>query len=131
MTNQEMLQAYRAAVIDLEELSVQLNRTGLSGAPQGIRSMAVDLIPGTNNPAAAALQAADGIEELINRKRNELAALAENVGPLIGRIGSYRTYVVIQQYYLRGMTDSDIAKSMCISRTRVNQIRNDFLASVS
>lgn len=131
MTNIQMLQAYRDAVLDMQELAFQLERISRSGAPSGARSMTLDAPRGTNAPEAAALQAADGIEEMLTRKRGELAALATYVGPLVAQIAPYKTYMVIQQYYLHGLTDSDIARNMCMSRSRVNQLRRDYLASVS
>lgn len=131
MTNTEMLQAYRAAVLYLDELTMQLERMGSNGAPQGVRSLQLDGLRGTNDPAAAALQAAEGMEAMIRQKRDELAELSAGVWPLLGRIGDYRTYMVIQRYYLQGHSDSDIARNLCISRTRVNQIRHSYLSSVS
>lgn len=130
MTNREMLGAYRAAVIDLQELNVQLERIGGNGRPRGVQSIRLDAVRGTNDPAAAALQAAEGIEEMIDRKRTELADLAVPVGALMSKIGNLRTYMVIQQYYLLASTDANIARDMSMSRARVNQIRNDYLAQV-
>ena len=130
MTNREMLQNYRAAVIDLQELAVQLERTGGNGRPRGIQSIRYDAIRGTNDPAAAALQAAEGIEEMIDRKRDELAAMMAPIGTLMSQIGNYRTLMVIQRYYLHGSTDAVIAQEMCMSRARVNQIRNDYIDNV-
>ena len=53
MTGKDVLQAYRTAVIDLQELSVQLENTGHSGKPRSAAGMNLDALPGTNNPAAA------------------------------------------------------------------------------
>jgi len=131
MTGKDVLQAYRTAVIDLQELTVQLENTGHSGKPRGAVGLKLDALPGTNNPAAAALQAADGIEEMIRRKRDELAELAGPVGMLMAAIHSPRTFMVIQSYYLRAETDANIAREMCMSRGRVNQIRNDYLMQLS
>ncbi len=130
MTNREMLQAYRAAVIEMQELAVQLEHAVKSGRPRGIQGIRLDAVCGTNHPEAAAMQVADGIEEMIVRKRSELAGLAAPVGMLMARIGSPRTYMVIQQYYLQAATDADIARDMRMSRGRVNQIRNEYLAQV-
>lgn len=131
MTNIEMLQAYRTAVLDLQELTAQLERIGSSGRPQGVQSMQLSAIRGTNDPAAAALQAAEGIESMIRRKRDELAGMLTQIGTLMAQIGNYRTLMVVQRYYLHGSTDATIAQEMCMSRTRVNQIRHDYLDSVS
>ena len=85
MTNLEMLQAYRAAVIDLHDLAVQLDRTGSSGTPRGAAGLRLDALPGTNDPVAAAMQASDGIEEMMDRKRTELADLAGGDAPVADR----------------------------------------------
>ena len=130
MTNLEMLQAYRAAVIDLHDLAVQLDRTGSSGMPKGAAGLRLDALPGTNDPVAAAMQASDGIEEMMDRKRTELADLAVPVGMLLSQIGNFRTFMVIQNYYLQASTDADIARKLSMSRARINQIRNDYLAQV-
>lgn len=125
-----MLQAYRTAVIDLQELAVQLERTGGSGRPRGVQSIRLDAVRGTNDPAAAALQAAEGIEAMIGRKRDELADMMAPIGTLLSQIGNYRTLMVVQRYYLHGSTDAAIAREMCMSRARVNQIRHDYIDSV-
>ena len=128
MTNKEVLTAYRAAMIDLQELMAALERTGGSGTPRGLTTAQLDAMPGTNNAAAAALQAAEGILERIGRKRDELAALTGPVFEVISRIGDPKTFMVIRGYYLQAETDADIARSMCMSRCRINQIRNQYMA---
>lgn len=130
MTNREMLQAYRDAVLEMQELHIRLMQILKDGKPRGTQSIQLDSLGGTNHAEAAVMQAADGIEEMIGRKRSELAELAAPVGMLMAAIGSSRTYMVIQQYYLQAATDADIARSMQMSRGRVNQIRNEYLAQV-
>lgn len=128
MTRKEVLTAYRTAVMDLQELMRTLERVGGSGQPRGLGGLRLEILPGTNNAEAAALQAAEGIEEMIRRKREELAILAGPVGALMAGIGNPKTFMVIRGYYIDAETDADIARSMCMSRCRVNQIRNSFLA---
>ena len=130
MTNREILMAYREAVLDMQELQLALNRTGSNGRPKGLQALQLGALPGTNDPAAAALQAAEGIEAMLARKREELTTLGNLVAALMSRIGSPRTYMVIQGYYLRAETDANIAAELCMSRVRVNQIRNQYLAQV-
>ena len=130
MTNRETLQAYRAAVLDLQELSVQLEQTVTSGRPAGAHGVQLGGLRGTNDPVAAAMQAAEGIEAMMARKRCELAELAVPVGTLMARIGNAKTFMVVQNYYLRAETDAAIARDLRMSRCRVNQIRNDYLAQL-
>ena len=128
MTKKEVLTAYRTALLDLQELMRTLERVGGNGQPRGICAIRLEALPGTNNAGAAALQAAEGIEEMIQRKRDELALLAGPVGAVMAGIGDPKTFMVIRGYYVEAETDADIARNLCMSRCRVNQIRNSYLA---
>lgn len=128
MTKKEVLTAYRTALLDLQELMRTLERVGGNGQPRGIGAIRLEVLPGTNNAGAAALQAAEGIEEMIQRKRDELALLAGPVGAVMAGIGDPKTFMVIRGYYVEAETDADIARNLCMSRCRVNQIRNSYLA---
>ena len=131
MTNKEMLLTYRAAVIELQELAVQLDNVTALGKPRGTAGVRLDAVRGTNDPVAAAMQAADGIEAMIGRKQKELADLAAPLATMMDGIRSTRMRLVVQMYYKQAETDATIASRMCMSRARVNQIRNDFLAQIS
>lgn len=130
MTKKELLTAYRTGVIELEELRRQLSRVGTDGRPNGVRSMQTDRIAcGTNDPNAAAMQLADGLEEMLHRKEAEHQALAQEVDKLLSGIRDFRTYMVIQHYYVLGKTDEQVARAMSVSRCRVNQLRREFVES--
>ena len=129
MTKKELLTRYRAAVIELEELRRQLARSGTDGRPAGARSMQTDSIRGTNDPAAAAMQLADGLEEMLHRKETEMAEMSAEVDALLRGIRDFRTYMVVQHYYVLGRTDEQVARAMSISRGRVNQLRLEYLES--
>lgn len=127
MTNRELLETYREAVIDLQELSVQLERAARSGAPRGASAISLDAVRGTNNPLAASMQLADGIGAMLERKQDELASLQEPISALLAQIGNPRMLFVVQNYYLNAETDASIARDLRMSRGRVNQIRHRFL----
>ena len=129
MTKKELLNAYRAAVIEMEELRRQLKRVSKDGRPAGIHSMQTDSIRGTNDPMAAAMQLADGLEEMLHRKEDELAELSAQVDVLLRGIRDFRTYMVVQHYYVLAHTDEQVARAMSISRGRVNQLRLEYLES--
>ena len=129
MTKRELLSNYRSAVIELEELQRQLKRAGTDGRPADVRSMPMDAIRGTNVPAAAAMQLADGLEEMMHRKEEELAKLAVQVDVLLAGIRDFRTYLVVHHYYVLARTDEQVARAMSISRGRVNQLRLEYLES--
>lgn len=130
MTKKELLTAYRNGVIELEELRRQIKHVGTDGRPSGIRSMQTDRISsGTNDPGAAAMQLADGLEELLRARETEQQALAKEVNRLLSSIRDFRTYMVIQHYYVLGRTDEQVARAMSVSRCRVNQIRREYVES--
>lgn len=130
MTKKELLNNYRASVIELGELRHQLDRIGTDGRPAGVRTMdAARAVQGTNHSAAAALQLAEGLEEMLQRKKNEQQAMAPQIDKLLQEIKDFRTYMVIQHYYILAQTDEEVARAMSVSRCRVNQIRQEYLKS--
>ena len=129
MTKRELLTAYREAVIELEELRRQITRVGTAGRPSGVRCAQTDSIHGTNDPQSAALQLADGLEALLARRESELRELGTQVDALLASIRDFRTYMVVQHYYVLGKTDEQVARAMSSSRCRVNQLRLQYLES--
>lgn len=130
MTKKELLNTYRSTIMELEELELQLDRIGTDGRPAGCRSFAADRERrGTNHPAAAASQLADGLARIARQKRDELADLSPRVHELITRINSSRTLMVVQHYYMMAETDEHIGQLLRMSTTRVNQLRNQYLNS--
>ena len=127
MTKKELLNTYRTAVIELEELRHQLSRVGTDGRPAGVHSTQTDAIRGTNDPAAAALQLADGLEELLHRKETELSELSAQVDALLAGIRDFRTYLIIYHYYVLGHTDEQVAHTLSVSRVRALQLRQRYL----
>ena len=128
MTKKELLTAYREATIELEELRRQLKRIGNDGRPAGVRAMRTDQIArGTNDPTAAAIQLADGLEALLRRKETEQQKLLDEVHKLLNSIKDFRTYMVIHHYYVLARTDEEIARAMAMSKSRINQIRSNYL----
>lgn len=130
MTKKELLTTYRARVIELEELRHQLSRVGTDGRPSGCRAVQTDRICcGTNDPGAAAMQLADGLEAMAQRKEEELKELGAMIDALLRDIHDFRTYTVILHYYVHAETDEQIAKELMITRQRANQLRLDFLSA--
>lgn len=130
MTKKEVLTEYRAKVIELQELRHQLNRIGTDGRPSSGRSAQMDdLHRGTNHPVAAVLQLADGLEAMQRRKEEELMQLGQQIDLLLRDIKDFRTYIVIQNYYVLARTDEQVARTISMSKSRVNQIRMEYLRS--
>lgn len=132
MTTMEMLKNYRATILEIEDLQQQLEKACPTGAPSGGRSMATGLLgPSTNDPLAAALQLADGLEAIIHQKRTMLAELGPQLYQVLAAITNGRVLQVIQCYYLLAQTDEQIGHRLGLSTTRINQIRNQYIRSAS
>ena len=127
MNKKKILTTYRTLVIELEELQTQLRRVGSDGRPSGIHTSQLDSTRGTNDPGAAAMQLAEGLEEFIQRKQETIQQLQPQVDELLRGIKDFRKYMVIQRYYVLARTDDQIARAMSISRARVNQLRLEYL----
>ncbi len=127
MTKKELLTTYRAKVIDLEELRHQISRVGTDGRPAGCRTAQTGRISGTNDPSAAAMHLSDGLEALADRMEADLHSLAPAVSALLMGIRDTRTYLVIQHYYVFAETDEQIGALLAISKSRANQIRQEYL----
>ena len=129
MTRKELLTAYRAAAIELDELRHQLNRVGTNGRPAGIRTLQTDRIArSTNNHEAASIQLADGLESLLSQKEADLAALSPQVDTLLAGIRDFRTYLIIYHYYVLAHTDEQVARTLSISRVRALQLRQQYFS---
>ncbi len=130
MTKKELLAAYREKVISLEELRHQIDRAGSDGRPSGCRVSQTDRVSaGTNDPMMASIHLAEGLAELAARMETELHALAPQVSKLLLDIRDVRTYMVIQHYYVFARSDEEIGALLALSRTRVGQIRRDYLTA--
>lgn len=131
MTTAELLNTYRATVMEIEELEIQLEKAAPSGRPAGYRGIQLDgARSGTNDPMAAALQLSDGLEAMIREKRSDLAQLNPQVYEAITAIRNCRLLMIVQHYYLQARTDEQIARMLDLSTTRVNQLRNKYVRSL-
>lgn len=125
----EMLNTFRRATTEIEELERQVEHVMPSGRPAGVRGASGrDGGPSTNNGMAAAMQLADGLSELIRRKRDTLDALRPDIARVMDAISDGREYQIVQRYYLMGETDESIGLAMGLSRVRVGQIRKRVVA---
>lgn len=132
MTTMEILREYRDTVLEIEELKRQMERACPKGAPAGCRSVGPGgLLPSTNDPMAAAMQLADGLEAMIGLKQTRLEELNPQVCRALTAITNGRVLQIAQYYYLLAQTDEQIGHALGLSTTRINQIRNRYIRSVS
>lgn len=128
----EMLNHYRALVLEIEELERQLEMAAPSGKPAGCKSISAGgMLPSTNDPMAAAMQLADGIEARIRQRREELAGMNPQMFAVVSGICDVRMMMIVQHYYLMAETDEQVGRYLGLSTGRVNQIRNRYLQRCS
>lgn len=129
MNVREHLESYRQQVLLLAAIDWDLSKVGSTGAPGGIHAQQYTDAPrGTNNMAAASLQAWDGLLKRRNALAQGLAGeQRQEALRIITTEQDPRTMIILMLYYLHGLTDQQIADQLFISRRQANQRRNDFL----
>lgn len=130
MTEQERLQDYREKVLTIRALEEALARCGGSGAPKGLRAVPLTALPGTNDPAAAANQLADGLTAMAERHRAELTEMWPAVRTALSGVPDARTYMVLHQYYVLGRTVEDIAETAYLSPRTVARLKAKGMAAL-
>lgn len=128
VTEGTLLKAYREKVIALRALQEQLSRCGGTGGPAGVRGTRWDGQPrGTNDPAAAAAQLADGLTAMARRQQEELNRLWPQVLEITSRIDDVRLYMIVHHYYVLGQTIEDIAEYLYVSPRTVARMKKNYL----
>ena len=128
MTDIEILQSYRCAMMELDLLEKQFDRLNGTGAPDGYRAINLgEPLRGTNNHEAAAVQHADALEQLLEQKRLILRGIATRFEEILTNVNEPRMRLILRCYYAMGMTDEAIGEEIYMSTRRVNQLRNEFL----
>lgn len=131
MTDRELLEAHRDAIIELQALTAYMHRQKAPGSPSGCRSQRIEgSSPSTNDTTAAAMQLADGLDEQIARIRRRLDALAPEYARIVSGIFGCRLLVVISRYYGIGDSEEAIALALHCDRSTVGKIRRAFLADL-
>ncbi|MGN0778881.1 MAG: hypothetical protein ACI4MJ_07030 [Aristaeellaceae bacterium] len=130
MNQAHALRRFRSLTIELTALEQQLRACGQTGRPRGVMTQRYDTLRGTNDPAAAALQLAEGLEAMAQRKREELALLRPQVEAALSQVSDFRLLVVLRRYYLAGETDEQAAEAVHLSDRYVCRMRNAFLRSL-
>lgn len=105
MTYQELLTTYRRLIITRQEF-----RASTLTATESERRL---------------------LQVLHAQNQASLSALAHPMRTLLAEIDDWRILHIIQQYYVKGMTDSAIAAQMHLTGSRVNQLRQQYLRRFS
>ena len=104
MTPQKMLESYRKLVITKQD---------------------------AGNLASADDHDAMFSQMLQAKAKSSLTAMNAPMRALLEEIDDPRTFMIIQRYYVKGLTDQAIGREMNLTGARVNQIRLGYVRSLS
>lgn len=131
LTAKEILTSCRAAVLELHKLDDQLARCLPTGRPSGVKAQQYDALPpGTNEPTAAAIQLYEGLKAQEQEKAAEVARLTKKVWPIIMAAHTPRAMVILNNYYILGMSDQEIARQQRLSREHICRERHEALKNL-
>lgn len=70
------------------------------------------------------------MQALQARAKSSLTAMNAPMRALLSQIDDPRTFMIIQRYYVKGLTDQAIGREMNLTGARVNQIRLRYVRSL-
>ncbi len=127
-SKREILENYRAAMIEKAAIEKQLAMLRIGGEPAGLRGLSYDRESRcTNEPVMAAVQALEGIEEKLMRQRDAIVLMADAFWKLVDEIGDRRERTLIVSYYANGESDRVIASAMGMDSYSVFRLRHRIL----
>lgn len=131
MTAKEILQNCRAAVLELRKLDDQLARCLPTGQPSGVKAQQYDAEPpGSNDPTAAAIQLYDGLMAQRDELALQVSSISKTAWDILRSVKDVRSLVILNNYYLLGMTDHVIALAQELARETVCRLRHEALAAL-
>ena len=131
MTAKEILTSCREAVLELRKLDAQLARCLPTGQPPGVKAQQYNADPpGTNDPTAAAIQLYDGLMAQRDELALQVSRISKTAWNILRTIKEPRSLVILNNYYLLGMTDQEIAQAQELVRETVCRQRHEALAAL-
>lgn len=131
MTAKEILTSCRDAVLELRKLDAQLARCLPTGQPPGVKAQQYNTDPpGTNDPTAAAIQLYEGLMAQRDELALQVSRISKTAWNILRTIKEPRSLVILNNYYLLGMTDHDIALAQELARETVCRLRHEALAAL-
>lgn len=128
MTAKEILTSCRDAVLELRKLDAQLARCLPTGQPTGVKAQQYNADPpGTNDPTAAAIQLYEGLMAQRDELALQVSRISKTAWNILRTIKEPRSLVILNNYYLLGMTDHDIALAQELARETVCRLRHEAL----
>ena len=131
MTAKEILISCRDAVLELRKLDAQLARCLPTGQPPGVKAQQYDAAPpGTNDPTSAAIQLYEGLMAQRDELALQVSRISKTAWNILRSVKDVRSLVILNNYYLLGMTDQEIAQAQELTRVYITQLRHAALESL-
>ena len=131
MTAKEILTSCRDAVLELRKLDAQLTRCLPTGQPTGVKAQQYNADPpGTNDPTAAAIQLYEGLMSQRDELALQVSRISKTAWNILRDVKNVRSLVILNNYYLLGMTDQEIAQAQELTRVYITQLRHAALESL-
>ena len=132
MTKREVLENYRALVIDIHMMEQRLSfLSKYIGGPKPVRGVQLTGMPhGTNDPEAAIIQQKDtdsDILDKIEQRMDETRRLTIRFENILEEIKEIRLRNIIQAYYGLGYSEEKTAKEVGLSQSTVNRLRKEYI----
>ena len=128
MTDFQVLEAYRAATLEISAIREQMQRLDLTGQPMGLAGQSLDNQRHTNHRTAAAMQTLDGLEAALCDRLQALSQIIARFEAIIASAAPPIAATVLRRYYGLGETDAQVGSALGYSERRINQMRNDAIA---
>ena len=128
MTAKEILTSCRDIVLELRKLDDQLARCLPTGQPSGVKAQQYDADPpGTNDPTSAAIQLYEGLMAQRDELALQVSRISKSAWNILRTVTNPRSLVILNNYYLLGLTDQEIAQAQELSREHVCRLRHEAL----
>lgn len=136
MTAREVLNQCRTALAEITAIERQIDRMMTIGGPDGGKGGGIrrEKVKGkteeyttmqrTNNPQAAREQALDGWEEALEKRKQHLSQLLQQMETMLKALDDGRARTIVRYYYGVGWTDEKIAEELETSREVITRQRN-------
>lgn len=131
MDDLKILEDYRYTLMEINAISKQIEQLRIPMEPSAIKAAPVgEKKTGTNDQLHAALQAADGLDAVLQAQMKVLKRRAAAFENVLAGIDDPRTRTVVRLYYGLGYSDEMVSRNMGISRMTAWNVRSAMIKKI-
>ena len=120
-----LLSRYRQEAIALREFEQHMDLLSRPIGPRGLTGIRPSG-GSTNDPDAASRQLEDGLESMLQHKRQRLREMEPEVLDLLSRVTKPTMLSVLVGYYMMGMSNEETADYVHMTARQVIRLRREF-----